>query len=284
MGAMNPLSLFMKKDEKDQDWLGDFQLIFKTNGKNDNLRWIEENLKQDAEDEENAADGMEKLQKQLLCLHWAKKITGIHEFFNFSVFHVKHVGYHQCSIWRTMYKWLCGWCGWCGWGLESFVDLTTCELDWIRLSRLSQIQCVNFLLRLYFVYLFRTKRIFLRFAYTTAFRLGDLRISTIEKQSGNSDGTLSRQSCAEKRRWNHVESCETVSRLCSMNCKLTSMVGAAAGAAAGHAYNKWLWFTLIFRWHVDNDIERYSDTSWTSWTSWSDVMKKRSVTFAWWND
>ncbi|CAJ1414125.1 unnamed protein product [Effrenium voratum] len=28
-------------------------------------------------------------------------------------------------------------------------------------------------------------------------------------------------------------------QLCSMNCKLTSMVGAAAGAAAGHAYNKY---------------------------------------------
>lgn len=28
-------------------------------------------------------------------------------------------------------------------------------------------------------------------------------------------------------------------QLCSMNCKLTSMVGAAAGAAAGHMYNKY---------------------------------------------
>ncbi|CAE7169373.1 unnamed protein product [Symbiodinium pilosum] len=28
-------------------------------------------------------------------------------------------------------------------------------------------------------------------------------------------------------------------QLCSMNCKLTSLVGAAAGAAAGHAYNKY---------------------------------------------
>jgi len=44
-------------------------VIFKRNGKKENLSWIEQNLKQDAEDEENAADGMEKLQKQLLCLH-----------------------------------------------------------------------------------------------------------------------------------------------------------------------------------------------------------------------
>ena len=33
---------------------------------------------------------------------------------------------------------------------------------------------------------------------------------------------------------------EHAPRLCSMNCKLTSLVGAAAGAAAGHAYNKQL--------------------------------------------
>lgn len=59
-------------------------MIFKRNGKKENLSWIEQNLKQDAEDEENAADGMEKLQKQLLCLHWAEKIIRIHESFNFS--------------------------------------------------------------------------------------------------------------------------------------------------------------------------------------------------------
>jgi hypothetical protein len=34
-------------------------------------------------------------------------------------------------------------------------------------------------------------------------------------------------------------------RLCSMNCKLTSMVGAAAGAAAGHMYNKRLRLTTV---------------------------------------
>lgn len=57
---MNPLSLFMKKDEKDQH-AHPKSCWWHTATQTDRTT-----VPQDAKDEENAADGMEKLQKQML--------------------------------------------------------------------------------------------------------------------------------------------------------------------------------------------------------------------------